>query len=215
MTMTKKKRATSSASRGSSTRSASSSSSSGNSSPSSTSKKDTARSKTKPKSKVDPPKKRSATSRNKKHRHNKRAEAPFPLYRDESKVDVSEGLESIVNLLRGRKNIVVLTGAGISVSCGIPDFRSKGSGLYSTLKAEVSACQCNSTLSATIMYSSSLDILLSLSYRSLDYRARKSSLTGKYFKRTHVPSSGLPETFISHWGVATPIGCDQVTPTSY
>ena len=52
--------------------------------------------------------------------------------------DIAEGFESIVNLLRGRKNIVVLTGAGISVSCGIPDFRSKGSGLYSTLNHEVS-----------------------------------------------------------------------------
>jgi Sir2 family len=66
-----------------------------------------------------------------------KAEAPFPLYRDVKNVTVSEGLDSIVNLLRGRKNIVVLNGAGISVSCGIPDFRSRGSGLYSTLDTEV------------------------------------------------------------------------------
>jgi len=50
-----------------------------------------------------------------------------------------EGLASLVKLLKARKRIVVLTGAGISVSCGIPDFRSKGTGLYATLDAAVSA----------------------------------------------------------------------------
>ena len=33
------------------------------------------------------------------------------------------------------KNIIVMTGAGISVSAGIPDFRTPGTGLYSKLKS--------------------------------------------------------------------------------
>ncbi|TPX70928.1 hypothetical protein SpCBS45565_g01420 [Spizellomyces sp. 'palustris'] len=41
-------------------------------------------------------------------------------------------LEQAIELLRTCKNIMVLTGAGVSVSCGIPDFRSKN-GIYSRL----------------------------------------------------------------------------------
>ncbi|KAJ3050259.1 NAD-dependent protein deacetylase sirtuin-1 [Rhizophlyctis rosea] len=41
-------------------------------------------------------------------------------------------IEDVVRLLKESKNIVVLTGAGVSVSCGIPDFRSKN-GIYSRL----------------------------------------------------------------------------------
>lgn len=53
----------------------------------------------------------------------------------------NEGFSSVIKLLLGRKNVVVLVGAGISVSSGIPDFRSKETGLYSTLNLHVS-CKC-------------------------------------------------------------------------
>ncbi|KAF9122793.1 NAD-dependent histone deacetylase sir2 [Mortierella sp. 14UC] len=41
-------------------------------------------------------------------------------------------LEQVVELLRTSKKIMVITGAGVSVSCGIPDFRSPD-GIYSRL----------------------------------------------------------------------------------
>ncbi|KAI8603647.1 hypothetical protein EDD21DRAFT_368485 [Dissophora ornata] len=41
-------------------------------------------------------------------------------------------LEHVIDLLKRSKNIMVLTGAGVSVSCGIPDFRSSD-GIYSRL----------------------------------------------------------------------------------
>ena len=41
-------------------------------------------------------------------------------------------LSEALDLVKTSKKIIVLTGAGISVSCGIPDFRSKN-GLYATL----------------------------------------------------------------------------------
>jgi hypothetical protein len=42
-------------------------------------------------------------------------------------------LEHAADLIRDARRIVVLTGAGVSVSCGLPDFRSEN-GLYSIIK---------------------------------------------------------------------------------
>jgi Sir2 family len=71
----------------------------------------------------------------------KRTEAlqdpPFNLYADPSSPSATEGIDSVIRLLQGKKNIAVLLGAGISVACGIPDFRTKGSGLYSILDTQV------------------------------------------------------------------------------
>lgn len=41
-------------------------------------------------------------------------------------------IDDVVKLLHNSKNILVLTGAGVSVSCGIPDFRSRD-GIYARL----------------------------------------------------------------------------------
>jgi len=44
-------------------------------------------------------------------------------------------IDDAVNIIKKARKIMVLTGAGISVSCGIPDFRSP-QGLYARLQAE-------------------------------------------------------------------------------
>lgn len=43
-------------------------------------------------------------------------------------------IDDAVNLLKKSRNVIVLTGAGISTSLGIPDFRSKDNGLYARLE---------------------------------------------------------------------------------
>ena len=43
-------------------------------------------------------------------------------------------IDDVVHLLKNSANIMVITGAGISTSLGIPDFRSKNTGFYSKLE---------------------------------------------------------------------------------
>ncbi len=66
---------------------------------------------------------------------------PYPLTESKDS-SFDKTFEGVVRLLEGRKNIVVLVGAGMSVSCGIPDFRSKDSGLYSTLDTDELGLSC-------------------------------------------------------------------------
>ncbi|KAJ8119405.1 hypothetical protein ONZ43_g3635 [Nemania bipapillata] len=51
-----------------------------------------------------------------------------------AKIMTYNSVDDAVHLLKRSRNIVVLTGAGISTSLGIPDFRSKETGLYSQLE---------------------------------------------------------------------------------
>lgn len=48
------------------------------------------------------------------------------------KLTHANSLDDVLQLLRSCKNIIILTGAGVSVSCGIPDFRSRD-GIYARL----------------------------------------------------------------------------------
>ena len=56
--------------------------------------------------------------------------------RPRAKLDTVNTLQDVALLLRSSKKIVVLAGAGISVSCGIPDFRSEN-GIYSVRSYDV------------------------------------------------------------------------------
>ncbi|KAI8988052.1 DHS-like NAD/FAD-binding domain-containing protein [Mycotypha africana] len=53
--------------------------------------------------------------------------------RKRSRLQTVNTLEDVANLLSKANNIMIVTGAGVSVSCGIPDFRSE-TGIYSRLQ---------------------------------------------------------------------------------
>ncbi|KAJ2840467.1 NAD-dependent histone deacetylase sir2 [Coemansia sp. 'formosensis'] len=57
------------------------------------------------------------------------------FFRNRPKLPDVNTIEDVVALLRRSKRIMVLTGAGVSVSCGIPDFRSP-TGIYTRLNDE-------------------------------------------------------------------------------
>ena len=51
------------------------------------------------------------------------------------KLEDVKTIEDVISLIQKSKKILVLTGAGVSVSCGIPDFRSRN-GIYSRLSQD-------------------------------------------------------------------------------
>ncbi len=55
--------------------------------------------------------------------------------------DIQERIGKIADLLEQSSHTVVLTGAGVSTESGIPDFRSPGSGLWTTVDPEVFTIQ--------------------------------------------------------------------------
>ena len=52
-----------------------------------------------------------------------------------SKLSHINTIEDVVSLIEKSSKIIVLTGAGVSVSCGIPDFRSRN-GIYARLSKD-------------------------------------------------------------------------------
>ncbi|KAK4547453.1 hypothetical protein LTR36_001109 [Oleoguttula mirabilis] len=55
-------------------------------------------------------------------------------YHKRQKLTQYNTIDDAVDLLRKSHNIMVITGAGISTSLGIPDFRSKGTGFYDKVR---------------------------------------------------------------------------------
>jgi hypothetical protein len=62
--------------------------------------------------------------------------------RPREKLDSVNSLQDVAQLLRSSKKIVVLAGAGISVSCGIPDFRSEN-GIYNVREVWLGCLSCD------------------------------------------------------------------------
>lgn len=59
----------------------------------------------------------------------------FAVTPQRERLNTVRTLTDAVQQIRQAKNIIILTGAGVSVSCGIPDFRSRD-GVYSRLSRE-------------------------------------------------------------------------------
>ncbi|KAJ2613830.1 NAD-dependent histone deacetylase sir2 [Coemansia sp. RSA 1365] len=57
------------------------------------------------------------------------------FYRNRPRLQHINTVDDVVELIKRSKRIMVLTGAGVSVSCGIPDFRSP-TGIYTRLNEE-------------------------------------------------------------------------------
>ncbi|GAA6010683.1 hypothetical protein JCM10207_005796 [Rhodosporidiobolus poonsookiae] len=57
------------------------------------------------------------------------------ILRNREKLEAFNTPDDVVSLIRRSKKILILTGAGVSTSCGIPDFRSP-TGLYARLKED-------------------------------------------------------------------------------
>jgi NAD-dependent SIR2 family protein deacetylase len=52
-------------------------------------------------------------------------------------MNTREELEKFSHKICNARNVIVMTGAGISTNAGIPDFRSQSQGLYSKISSDV------------------------------------------------------------------------------
>ncbi|KAJ9109821.1 hypothetical protein QFC20_003237 [Naganishia adeliensis] len=55
-------------------------------------------------------------------------------YIDNRKAPVITSLDDVAERIKSAKNVILMVGAGVSVSAGIPDFRSPDTGLYANLQ---------------------------------------------------------------------------------